>query len=103
MARKDEDHIDMEEVTLEGNLAIPSAASGVVVFAHGSGSSRHSPRNRAVATELRNAGLGTLLLDLLTAREETEEARTGHLRFDIDLLARRLIGATAWLARRPET
>ncbi|MHB0876753.1 MAG: dienelactone hydrolase family protein [Anaerolineae bacterium] len=84
-------------VQLEGNLALPDGAGGVVLFAHGSGSSRHSPRNRYVAAELQGAGLGTLLIDLLTAREEAIDARTRHLRFDIDLLASRLVGATDWL------
>src|SRR5438874_7629230 len=84
-------------VTLEGNLNIPDGARGVVLFAHGSGSSRHSPRNRYVAQLLRQAGLGTLLLDLLTREEELVDARTGHLRFDIGLLAERLVGAIDWL------
>jgi putative phosphoribosyl transferase len=82
---------------LEGDLDLPSDARGMVLFAHGSGSSRHSPRNRYVAHELQRAGLGTLLMDLLTREEEIAEARTGHLRFDIDLLARRLEAATGWL------
>ena len=77
------------KVTLEGNLCIPEGATGLVVFAHGSGSSRHSPRNRYVAQFLRNAGLATLLFDLLTAEEESEDIETGKLRFDINLLARR--------------
>jgi pimeloyl-ACP methyl ester carboxylesterase len=82
---------------LEGDLALPEHARGVVLFAHGSGSSRHSPRNRAVAESLRDAGFGTLLFDLLTAEEEALERHTGHLRFDISLLAQRLVGATDWL------
>jgi dienelactone hydrolase len=86
-------------VTLEGNLVVPDAARGVVLFAHGSGSSRHSPRNRFVARVLHEANLGTLLLDLLTADEETADAHTAQLRFDIDLLAQRLIGATDWLSQ----
>jgi pimeloyl-ACP methyl ester carboxylesterase len=90
-------------VTLDGGLAIPSGASGVVVFAHGSGSSRHSPRNRFVAQTLREAGLGTLLLDLLTAAEETEDVQTADYRFDIDLLAERVVGATDWLAGQAAT
>lgn len=88
---------------LEGNLAVPDGASGIVAFAHGSGSSRHSPRNRAVAAALREGGLGTLLLDLLTAAEETVDRRTGQLRFDIDLLADRLVGATDWLLEEEST
>ena len=90
-------------VVLEGNLGLPPGVCGVVLFAHGSGSSRHSPRNRAVAEALRKAGLGTLLLDLLTLDEEEADAATGHLRFDIGLLAERLIGATDWLTRHPDT
>ncbi len=88
-------------VTLEGTLGLPEGARGVVLFAHGSGSSRHSPRNRYVAGTLRDAGLATLLIDLLTADEETVDARTAHLRFDIGLLAGRLVGATDWLAGEP--
>ncbi len=87
---------------LEGNLAIPPKALGFVVFAHGSGSSRHSPRNRFVAEYLQQGGLGTLLLDLLTAREDEVDALTGHLRFDIPLLADRLAAASAWLTQQPE-
>src|SRR5215213_8167031 len=88
---------------LEGSLAVPEGARGVVLFAHGSGSGRHSPRNRQVAGVLRGAGLATLLIDLLTEDEEAEDLRTGHLRFDIGLLADRLSGATDWLARNPDT
>ena len=91
------------QVSLEGGLGLPAGARGIVLFAHGSGSSRHSPRNRFVAQALREARLATLLMDLLTADEEAEDARTGHLRFDIALLARRLVGATDWLAGQPET
>ena len=90
-------------VTLEGNLNLPDGAEGVVLFAHGSGSSRHSPRNRYVAAVLQEAGLATLLVDLLTPDEEAVDLRTAHLRFDIGLLAERLAGATDWLARQPET
>ncbi len=92
--------VQLESTTLEGNLVVPMGAGGVVLFAHGSGSSRHSPRNRYVAGTLQQAGLVTLLLDLLTAAEEAIDARTGHLRFDIDLLASRLVGATDWLAQQ---
>jgi dienelactone hydrolase len=88
-------------VELEGGLALPRGASGVVVFAHGSGSSRHSPRNRFVARALREAGFGTLLFDLLTPNEEAVGATTKHLRFDIVLLAERLSGATRWLLQTP--
>jgi putative phosphoribosyl transferase len=90
-------------VTLEGNLNTAPGARGVVLFAHGSGSGRHSPRNRYVARVLREAGLATLLLDLLTPDEEAVDARTAHLRFDIGLLADRLAGATDWLAAEPPT
>src|SRR5216684_4159249 len=90
-------------VDLEGNLSMPENAAGVVLFAHGSGSSRHSPRNRYVAQVLRQGGLATLLMDLLTAAEEREDARTARLRFDINLLARRLTGAIDWLVRNPAT
>jgi putative phosphoribosyl transferase len=95
--------IKVELVTLEGDLIIPDRAVGIVLFAHGSGSSRHSPRNRYVAGELQHVGLATLLLDLLTLDEEAVDVQTAHLRFDIELLAERLIGATDWLAREPDT
>ena len=88
---------------LEGDLVVPSGAHGIVLFAHGSGSSRHSTRNRFVAGTLQRAGLATLLIDLLTAEEERIDERTGHLRFDIGLLASRLVGATDWLGQSPET
>jgi putative phosphoribosyl transferase len=90
-------------VELKGILGIPEGAQGVVLFAHGSGSGRHSPRNRYVAEVLREAGLATLLVDLLTPEEEEVDLRTRHLRFDIGLLADRLAGATDWLARNPDT
>ncbi len=85
------------DVVLSGSLCIPGTSRGVIAFAHGSGSSRHSPRNRYVAQVLRSAGLATLLFDLLTTEEEAEDMRTARLRFDIGLLARRLVGATDWL------
>ncbi|HTO75012.1 MAG TPA: alpha/beta family hydrolase [Thermoanaerobaculia bacterium] len=88
---------------LEGSLAIPEGATGLVVFAHGSGSSRHSPRNRFVAESLRRKGLGTLLIDLLTEDEEDVDVRTRRLRFDIDLLAGRLVAAADWLSRQDAT
>jgi predicted alpha/beta-hydrolase family hydrolase len=81
------------EVTLEGNLTLPDNPGGMVLFAHGSGSSRHSPRNRFVARKLVESGLATLLMDLLTSDEERIDIRTRHLRFDINLLSRRLVGA----------
>ena len=87
---------------LAGDLSIPTDARGIVVFAHGSGSSRNSPRNRFVADTLRAAGLATLLMDLLTEAEEAEDVRTLALRFDIGLLARRLASATDWLAQQPD-
>jgi putative phosphoribosyl transferase len=82
--------------SLGGHLEIPRDATGLVLFAHGSGSSRHSPCNQFVARVLRDAGSGTLLFDLLTRDEEWEDAVTGHLRFDIGLLAERLEAATHW-------
>src|SRR6266542_1430957 len=86
-------------VMLEGNLIIPRGATGIVLFAHGSGSSRFSSRNRYVAEVLRNRGLGTLLIDLLTHDEELVDTRTAHLRFDIEMLADRLVGTAEWLGR----
>jgi dienelactone hydrolase len=88
---------------LEGNLTIPAAARAVVLFAHGSGSSRLSPRNNFVANLLHEGGLATLLIDLLTPEEEAIDLRTGHLRFNIDLLADRLVIATDWLRDNPLT
>jgi putative phosphoribosyl transferase len=95
--------VDAGGAALAGSLALPAAARGLILFAHGSGSSRHSPRNRAVARVLREAGLGTLLIDLLTRGEDAEDAATGHLRFDIGLLARRLLAVTGWIHREPLT
>jgi dienelactone hydrolase len=89
------------EVTLEGSLTLPSDPRGVVLFAHGSGSSQFSPRNRFVAQKLVDARLATLLLDLFTSDEEYLDARTRQLRFDINLLTHRLIGATDWLHAHP--
>ncbi|MGA5200721.1 dienelactone hydrolase family protein [Streptomyces variegatus] len=88
---------------LIGDLTLPPDARALVLFAHGSGSSRQSPRNREVAAGLRTAGLGTLLIDLLTEEEERQDARTAELRFDISLLGRRLVAALDWLAREPDT
>lgn len=84
-------------------MTVPRGAPGVVLFAHGSGSSRHSSRNRFVARELQAAGLGTLLIDLLTAEEEAVDMRTTHLRFNIGLLAERLVSAMEWLAQQEDT
>ena len=90
-------HIRSGAVMLEGELVLPDQADGVVLFAHGSGSSRHSPRNQFVAQTIREAGIGTLLFDLLTQDEEAEDRYTRHLRFDIALLAERLVDATYWI------
>ena len=90
------------KVSLEGDLSVPATAAGLVVFAHGSGSNRHSSRNRAVAAAFRQAGLGTLLFDLLSAEEEAVDARTLHLRFDITRLAERLACALDWIGHHPE-
>jgi putative phosphoribosyl transferase len=90
-------------VTLEADVVVPGPASGVVLFAHGSGSGRHSPRNRYVAGELQRAGLATVLADLLTPEEEQVDARTGALRFDIGLLAGRVAALTDWLVDREQT
>ena len=96
-------YVNAGRVALEGNLLIPDGARGLVMFAHGSGSSRFSSRNRYVADVLRRSGVGTLLIDLLTRDEESIDLRTAHLRFDIGLLADRLVGASEWLAKQPET
>jgi dienelactone hydrolase len=91
--------IPLQAAALDGDLQFPKQGHGMVVFAHGSGSSRHSPRNRLVADELAASGLGTLLLDLLTPAEEQIDRQTRHLRFDINLLANRLIDVIDWLPR----
>ncbi len=96
-------NLAVDGVRLEGDLAIPAGAQGIVLFAHGSGSSRFSPRNRRVAEWLREAGLATLLMDLLTAEEESVDMHTRHLRFNIGLLATRLVGAVDWLADGNQT
>lgn len=98
-----EEAVTIPPVGLSGDLVIPAQATGMILFAHGSGSSRHSHRNRYVAGVLQQGGLGTLLLDLLTAAEEEVDLQTGHLRFDISLLAGRLGEATDWLQREPAT
>ena len=90
-------------VTLDGTLRLPEDARAIVLFAHGSGSSRHSPRNYHVARMLNAAHLATLLIDLLTADEEAVDLQTGHLRFDIGLLAERVVSVTDWLTQRPDT
>jgi dienelactone hydrolase len=97
-------HIPTNGVTLAGDLTLPAAdCHGAVIFAHGSGSSRQSPRNRFVAAQLQSGRIGTLLMDLLTTDEERIDAYTGHLRFDIRLLAERLAAATDWLAAQDQT
>jgi putative phosphoribosyl transferase len=90
-------------VILDGDLITSADAAGVVVFAHGSGSSRHSPRNRMVAARMQEAGYATLLMDLLTAGEDEIDSRTRQFRFDIPRLASRLTGAIRWLSDRPDT
>lgn len=95
--------LELVEATLHGDLALPDGAVGVVLFAHGSGSGRFSPRNRFVARGLQEATLATLLIDLLTKDEERIDMDTRHLRFDVDLLARRLSGAITWLGARQDT
>jgi pimeloyl-ACP methyl ester carboxylesterase len=94
--------LDLDAIALYGTLALPPEPRGLVLFAHGSGSSRFSPRNRFVASALNDGGLGTLLFDLLTEDEEERDAVTAELRFDIDLLAERLIAATDWVLANRE-
>ena len=101
-AREHEVQIPSGEAVLEGELNVPVGAGGIVLFAHGSGSSRHSPRNQFVARTIREAGVGTLLFDLLTREEESVDVYTRHLRFDIGLLARRLVDATNWVKREAD-
>ena len=91
-----------DDVDLEGYLSVPTAAVGIVLFAHGSGSSRHSPRNRYVADLLNESGLATLLIDLLTADEQEVDNQTAQLRFDIPFLAKRLVAISEWLKKHPE-
>ncbi|MDQ5845118.1 MAG: dienelactone hydrolase family protein [Acidobacteriota bacterium] len=95
--------ISAGSLLLNGELKIPENATGIVLFAHGSGSSRHSPRNQYVARVIREVGVATLLFDLLTRQEETIDNYTREFRFDINLLARRLVAATNWLAGAEET
>ncbi|MBG0850525.1 dienelactone hydrolase family protein [Streptomyces spinoverrucosus] len=95
--------VPTDEAMLPGDLVVPAPARAVVLFAHGSGSSRHSPRNRMVAAELRTAQMGTLLMDLLSEREERHDALTGEHRFDIPFLGRRLVAAIDWLDTQPDT
>lgn len=95
--------VTTSDVLLEGQLSVPSDSAGIVLFAHGSGSSRHSPRNRFVAHKLQERGLATLLIDLLTEEEEEVDRLTREYRFNIPMLAKRLVGAVDWLHRQPET
>jgi len=95
--------IPTNSATLEGELIVPDNAAGVVLFAHGSGSSRFSPRNQFVAQIIREAGMGTLLFDLLTREEESVDLVTREYRFDVGLLARRLEDATGWIANQSDT
>jgi putative phosphoribosyl transferase len=94
--------VEISPSGIAADLAVPANARGIVTFAHGSGSSRFSSRNRFVAAELQNAGFATLLLDLLTAREEEIDLHTRQLRFDIELLASRLVEATRWIGQTPD-
>jgi putative phosphoribosyl transferase len=94
--------INLDAVVVDADLHVPDRAGGLVIFAHGSGSSRFSRRNRAVAGVLEDAGFATLLLDLLTQDEESVDERTREYRFDIDLLGRRVVGATDWAKARPD-
>lgn len=98
--RETEVKIPVGKVALEGNLSIPEGAKGIVLFAHGSGSGRFSPRNQYVAKEFNKAKIGTLLFDLLTSKEEEQDMFTAEYRFNIGLLAERLIGATQWLKKK---
>ena len=95
-----EENIELENLTLHGYLELPPEAKGIVLFAHGSGSGRRSPRNQYVAKILREGGLGTLLMDLLTPAEEQEDEYTRQYRFDIPLLASRLVDTTDWLKKK---
>jgi pimeloyl-ACP methyl ester carboxylesterase len=95
--------LEIAGAVLEGDLTLPPRAVGIVLFAHGSGSSRRSPRNRYVSAALNHGGLGTLLFDLLSPTEEARDRQTGELRFDIEFLTRRLLGATDWVAQNPNT
>src|ERR687888_1993909 len=95
--------LDLADIALDGDLSLPADAQGLVIFAHGSGSSRHSPRNRAVADVLQHGRMDTLLLDLLTADEERADTATAEFRFNIPLLADRLIGAIGWAQAHPQT
>jgi dienelactone hydrolase len=103
LTKANEIQVKAGSVSLNGELKVPEKATGIVLFAHGSGSSRHSPRNQYVARVIHDAGVGTLLFDLLTREEEVIDNYTREFRFDINLLARRLAAATTWLAGEPAT
>lgn len=96
-------HVSVNSDGVKGNLSVPEKAQGVVLFAHGTGSSRHSPRNNFVAEELRKTGLATVLIDLLTPDEKEIDRRTRQMRFDIDRLAMRVVRAVDWLRDQSET
>jgi putative phosphoribosyl transferase len=96
-------HVTVGTAILSGTLSLPEGSQGVILFAHGSGSGRRSPRNRRVAQLLNEARLATLLIDLLTSDEESVDSHTAHLRFNIELLTLRLIGATDWITQRADT
>lgn len=100
--KKTEIVVPLADARLSGELCVPTAPKGLVIFAHGSGSSRHSPRNQFVARHLQQVGLATLLFDLLTPEEELAEWHTRHLRFNIPFLAKRLLGVTRWALGQPE-
>ncbi|MGZ8868531.1 MAG: dienelactone hydrolase family protein [Thermoanaerobaculia bacterium] len=95
-------HVITDSTELQGSLIVPKSPRGIVLFAHGSGSSRFSSRNRFVAEQLRDGAFATLLLDLLTPSEEAIDARTAQLRFNVEMLAQRLVGAIDWLAEQPD-
>jgi dienelactone hydrolase len=95
--------IPVSKAVVKGNLTVPQGAKGIVIFAHGSGSSRFSTRNTRVAREINQAGIATLLIDLLTAEEEQVDEFTGEFRFNIGLLAQRLVHATEWVKKNPDT
>src|SRR5689334_10719074 len=101
--RADSVRISLDGTSLNADLTVPFGTKGLVIFAHGTGSSRLSPRNRSVAADLQASGMATLLLDLLTEAEERAEAVTRHLRFDIQLLSSRLMAATEWAESYRET
>jgi len=101
--KENEVTIPIGKITLMGNLVLPKGAKGIVLFSHGSGSSRFSPRNKYVAGVIQKSGIATLLMDLLTKEEEEIDMVTAELRFDINLLSERLIGATEWLEKNSET